>query len=76
MKKPLGFIDKLRIFYYWMRQHEDCGLMTACGVCDSTLINRLEWNDDQEDGVSYYKAKYKCKGCGAVGYNSEKWLTV
>lgn len=76
MRKPIGFIDKLRIFFYWMSQHKGCGLIATCSVCESTRIRRLEWNSDMKADKAYYDGRYECLDCKAIGQNLEEWQTV
>lgn len=67
-------MDKVRIIIYWLKQHKDCGLMTTCGICGSTRIQRLSSSNFTNKNGNTYKAKYKCLNCNALGSNEEVWI--
>lgn len=73
MRKKIGFIDKMRIFYHWMKQHRRCGLITTCSKCDSTRLERTDSETRNEGEATIYCAIYKCLDCHAIGANKEVW---
>ena len=68
MKKPMGILHKLRVFWHWITEYK-YGAMECCHYCESVDIKILK----SEDDGNIYRAKYMCLRCGAIGYAEELW---
>jgi hypothetical protein len=72
----MNFWDKVAVFNKWMKKQKDCGLITTCGICDSTRIQRLSSETVPVLNGSTYTAKYKCLDCKSEGSNTEVWSST
>lgn len=77
MKRQLTFIEKLHIFWRWMK-HSSESLICSCEYCRSTRIERISpenYEYEEPNGEIYkrYKTNYLCLNCGALAIGTETW---